>query len=353
MDDLARQIGALSPAQPGDEGPAPLSFAQERLWFLDRLQPGVPVYNMPFLVPLGRACRAAAVEQALTEIVRRHDVLRTSFPAEGGRPVLAIAPSRPIALPIVDLGALPGNARARAIDRLLWEERDHVFDLARGPLLRARLLRAGEREHVLLVNMHHIVSDGWSLGVFVRELSALHDAFAAGRPSPLAELPLRYADHARAQRRRFTAAALDEHMAYWRAQLAGAPVVLELPLDRPRPPEQTFHGEIQPFTVPAEVAVALAALARRHGASLFMVLVAAWKALLHRYTGRPDVVVGTPIANRNRTELEHLIGLFVNTLVLRTQLTGELTFLELLARVREVTLGAYAHQDLPIEKLVE
>jgi len=352
---LAGEGGA--PARPvpavAAEGPAPLSFPQERLWFLDRFQPGVAVYNMPFSVQLPSPCRVAAVEQALTEIVRRHEVLRTSFPAVGGRPSQVVAPAEPIALPIVDLRGLPEASRPQALERLFAEDWHHVFDLARGPLFRARLVRVDDTAHVLLINMHHIVSDGWSLGVLMRELSALYEAFAAGRPSPLAELPLRYSDYAREQRHRLTETALADHLAYWRTQLAGAPAVLDLPFDRPRPAEQAFRGETQFFVVPPAVASALAGLARRQGATLFMVLVAAWKVLLYRYTGQPDIVVGTPIANRNRTELEQLIGFFVNTLVLRTTLSGQLTFLELVSRVREVTLGAYAHQDLPFEKLVE
>jgi amino acid adenylation domain-containing protein len=338
--------------EPGEPGEPPLSFAQERLWFLDQYETDRPLYNIPVVVPLGRV-EARVVRAALDEIVRRHAVLRTTFPVVDGRPVQRIGPPGPVDLQLVDLRGLAQAQREPAVDRIFIAERDYRFDLARGPLFRAILAALDDAHHALVLNVHHTVSDGWSTGVLLREFHALYEAFRAGRPSPLPELPLQYADFAREQRRELRGEKLAELLGYWRRKLDGMPPVVDLPTDRPRPKHQTFRGETQLFLIPKPVADALAELARESGVTMFMVLLAAFDLLLARYTGSQDVVLGTPIANRNRADIEPLIGFFVNTLVLRTDLSGDPTFRELLSRVREVTLEAYAHQDLPFEKLVE
>jgi amino acid adenylation domain-containing protein len=330
----------------------PLSFAQQRLWFLDQLVPANPFYNVAAAVRLETAIDAVALERAVNEIVRRHEALRTTFRAVEGRPVQVVAPVLELALPVLDLAALPRAEREREALRLATEEAQRPFDLARGPLVRTSLLRLGPREHVFLLTLHHIVSDGWSMGVLSRELNALYGAFARGAPSPLPELPIQYADFALWQRRALAGEALERQLAYWRARLAGAPT-LALPTDRPRPPVARFRGASASLALPAELGVRLRRLAQAEGATLFMVLLCAFKALLSRYTGQEDIVVGAPIANRTRPELEGLIGFFVNTLVLRTDLGANPSFREALARVRDGCLGAYAHQDIPFERLVD
>ena len=331
----------------------PPSFGQQRLWFLDQLEPDNPSYNIPTAVRLTGQLNAAALEQSFSEIVRRHEALRTTFVVADGSPVQVIAPTLNVTLLVTDLSELPESEREAEARRLATEEAQRLFDLARGPLVRAGLLRLGEEEHVLLVTMHHIISDGWSTGVFVRELTALYEAFSAGEGSPLAELPFQYADYAVWQRRWLTGDELERQLSYWRQQLAGAPAVLELPTDRPRPPVQSYRGAKQRVALPKGVAEGLKGLSQQEGATLFMALLAAFQVLLGRYTGQEDIVVGTGIAGRNRAETERLIGFFVNTLALRTDLSGDPTFREVLGRAREVTLGAYEHQDLPLEKLVE
>jgi amino acid adenylation domain-containing protein len=330
----------------------PTSFPQQLLWLLDQLEPGRAIYNLPGPVRLTGALDIAALEQSLNEIVRRHEALRTTFDEVDGTPVQVIAPGLELTLPVTDLCHLPAGEREAASRRLVTEEARKPFDLARGPLVRAELLRLGDQEHVLLLTMHHIVSDGWSLQVLNKELAALYEAFSAGRPSPLPGLPIQYVDFAHWQREWLQGEALEKQLAYWRAQLAGAPAVLELPTDRPRPAEQSFRGAQASVMLPASLTEALKAMGQREGATLFMTLLAAFQALLSRYTGHEDIVVGSPIANRTRTELEGLIGFIANLLALRTDLSGDPSFRELLGRVREVTLGAYAHQDLPFERLV-
>ena len=327
-------------------GDLPLSFAQERLWLLDRLAPGNIVYNVTGALRLEGELDAEALERALSEIVRRHEVLRTTFALRDGAPVQLVAPPAPLRLAREDV------ADEAEVRRRVRAEAQRPFDLARGPLLRTSLLRVDDREHVLLLSMHHIVTDGWSMGILLRELATLYAAFARGEDSPLAELPIQYGDYAVWQREHL-AGALDPQLAWWRERLAGAPALLDLPTDRPRPAVQSHRGAVEPFALPRETAEQLRALARAEGATLFMVLLAAWQLLLARYSGQEDVVVGTPVAGRTRGEVEGLIGFFVNTLALRTDLSGAPSFRALLARVREGTLGAYAHQDLPFERLVE
>nr|QEO74274.1 condensation domain-containing protein [uncultured bacterium] len=333
--------------------PPPLSFAQHRLWFLDQLEPGTHAYNILVAVHLKGRLNQAALEQSFNEIVRRHEILRTTFAGVGGQPVQVISPSLTLTLPLIDLRDIPEARREAEVRELAVAEARRPFDLARGPLLRATLLRLGEAEHVLLLAMHHIVSDGWSMGVLIREAASLYEAFAAGRPSPLDEPPIQYADFAVWQREWLAGGVLETQLAYWKKQLGGELPVLELQLDRPRPPAQSYHGARHTTMLPAELYEGLKQLSRREGATPFMTLLAAFQALLHRYTGQAEVVVGSPIANRTRVETEALIGFFVNTLVLRSDLSGDPTFREVVGRVREVTLGAYAHQDVPFEKLVE
>jgi amino acid adenylation domain-containing protein len=331
----------------------PLSFAQARLWFLDQLEPGNAFYNIPAAVRLSGQLNVVALEQSLNQIISRHEALRTNFVTVNGQPVQVIASTLTLTLPVVDLRQLPESQRERDCQRLANEEAVQPFDLATEPLVRTKLLQLSESEHVLLLTMHHIVSDGWSMGVLVRELAALYEAFCNDSLLVLPELPIQYPDFAVWQQQWLQGEVLESQLGYWKQQLGGAPALLELPTDRPRPAVQTFRGAHQSFALSKEVTEALITLSQRQGATLFMTLLAAFETLLHRYTGQADICVGTPIANRNRAEIEGLIGLFVNTLVLRTDMSGNPSFEDVLSRIREVALGAYAHQDVPFEQLVE
>jgi amino acid adenylation domain-containing protein len=338
----------------GAGGTAPLlSFAQQRLWFLDQLDPGKSVYNVSRTERITGLLDVSALQLSLEEIIRRHQVLRTRFPSLNDQPIPLIVPDPSLTLSVVDLRDLPGytgeaTARVRAA-----QEAQQPFDLFNGPLFRATLLRLRDDDHILLLTTHYIVCDDWSLGILFRELSILYAAFSAGERSPLSELPIQYADFAVWQRKLLQGEFLEDQLSYWRQKLLGAPAVLDLPTDRPRPPVQSFQGSRQAFVLSKSLTEALKALGRHEGVTLFMTLLAAFQTLLYRYTGQQDIVVGFLIANRNLAEIEGLIGFFVNTLVLRTDLSGDPRFRELLVRVREVCLGAYAHQDLPFEKLVE
>ena len=332
----------------------PLSFAQQRLWFLDQFEVRKSFYNLPGAIRLKGKLNVTVLEQTFNEIVNRHEALRSTFTEVQGQPIQVIAP--PVSrrrLPVIDLRELPQSDREAAVKQLSAKEAQQPFDLERGPLLRTSLLQLSEEEYVLLLTMHHIVSDGWSIGVLARELAAIYEALWAGNQPPLPELPVQYADFAIWQRHWLCGEVLETQLAYWKQQLEGAPPLLELPADRPRPPIGTSEGATQSLLLSFELTAALKNLSQREDVTLFMTLLAAFKALLYRYTGRTDLLVGSPIANRNRAEIEGLIGVFVNTLVLRTDVSGDPTFRELLQRLREVTLGAYAHQDLPFEKLVE
>ncbi|HZG43377.1 MAG TPA: condensation domain-containing protein, partial [Longimicrobium sp.] len=346
----ALEPGAIRPRAGG--GAAPLSFAQQRLWFIDRLEPGSAVYNVPITWRLGGALDERALERALGEIVRRHEVLRTVFAEVDGSPVQVAAPFGGFALPVEDLSGLGEADREAAVGRRVGEEAWRPFDLAAGPLFRALLLRLGAEEHVLSLCMHHVIGDAWSTGVLFRELSALYEAYRAGRESPLRELPVQYADYAAWQREQLEGQALERQLAYWRERLGGAPELLELPTDHPRPAVQTYRGASVPVELSPELLERLEALGRSEGATLYMVLLSAFQVLLGKYGGSEDIVVGSPIAGRTRKEVEELIGFFVNTLVLRTGLGGDPSFREVLGRAREVTLGAYEHQEVPFEKLV-
>ncbi|MEF7612898.1 amino acid adenylation domain-containing protein [Aquincola sp. MAHUQ-54] len=330
----------------------PVSFAQRRLWFIDQLVPGNAFYNLHAAVPLKGPVDAAVLARALNALVERHEALRTTFVVAGDEPMQRVAESLHIELPAEDLAALALDARARRVAEAAQDEAQRPFDLAAGPLLRARLLRRAPGDQVLLVTLHHIVSDGWSMNVFWQELTALYNAFLLGRPSPLPELPIQYADYAVWQNEWLQGQALQAQLDYWRERLQGAPA-LDLPTDRPRPPVASYRGAQQPVRLRAPLAAQLRALGQRQGTTLFMTLLAAFATLLARSSGQTDVVVGVPTAGRTRAELEGLIGFFVNTLVMRCDLAGDPPFDALMQRVRQVALGAYANQDLPFEKLVE
>ncbi|MBD2120847.1 non-ribosomal peptide synthetase [Trichocoleus sp. FACHB-262] len=332
--------------------PLPLSFAQQRLWFLDQLVPENPFYNMPSAVRLSGHLHLKALEQAFAELVQRHETLRTRFAKVDGQPTQIITPTLPLSIPVTDLQSLDSSAQEETVRQIATEEAHCPFDLTVSPLLRVKLLQLEATEYLLLLNLHHIISDGWSLGVLMRELGALYTAFAEGQPSPLSELPIQYADFAHWQRQWLQGEVLESQLAYWRQQLQDLPV-LNLPIDHPRPATQSYKGAIAPLALSPQLTQALEELSQKAGTTLFMTLLAAFQTLLFRYTGQTEVAVGSPIANRNRSEIEGLIGFFVNSLVLRTDLSGNPTFRELLERSREVALAAYAHQDVPFEKLVE
>ncbi|HEY7216731.1 MAG TPA: amino acid adenylation domain-containing protein, partial [Thermoanaerobaculia bacterium] len=331
----------------------PLSFAQQRLWFIDQFEPGSPLYNMPLALRVEGPLQGEVLALCLGEVVRRHEALRTVFAALEGLPVQVVQPAAPLALPVVDLSGLPATVREAAVFALAAAEAGRPFDLTRGPLLRGVLLQLAEDDHVVALTLHHIVSDGWSMGILVREVSALYGAFAEGRPSPLPELPIQYADFAAWQRSWLHGEILESEISFWRQQLTGLPPLLELPTDRPRPAVQSFRGATRPVRLPAELLRQAQALGQREGATLFMVLLAGFQILLARYSGQQDLAVGTPVAGRNRVETEGLIGFFVNTLVLRGDLTGKPDFRTAVARVRERELAAQMHQDVPFEKLVQ
>jgi amino acid adenylation domain-containing protein len=343
---------ALHPV-PRDQA-LPLSFAQQRLWFLDQFEPNTPLYNIPGpAVRLRGSLNVEALRQALNAIVARHETLRTTFTIVDGTPMQVINGRRQGELEVIDLRAWPEAEREAETQCILNREAGRPFNLANDLMLRALLLRLGKEEHVLLLIQHHIASDYWSTDVLFRELAAYYTSFTAGGAVALPVLPIQYADYAIWQRQWLQGARLETQLAYWKQQLAGAPPGLELPTDRPRPSTQTYRGARQALELSPALTEALKALSHREGVTLFMTLLAAFQTLLHRYTGQDDIVVGSPIAGRNRPEVEGLIGFFVNTLTLRTDLSGNPTFRELLGRVREVALGAYAHQELPFEKLVE
>ncbi|HEX6912735.1 MAG TPA: amino acid adenylation domain-containing protein, partial [Longimicrobium sp.] len=333
-------------------GPVPLSFAQERLWFLDRLQPGDTSYNLPSGLRIPGEMDAAVLERAVAEVVRRHEALRTTFPETDGEPVQRIAPFTGFTLPVEDLSGLDDGAREAEVRRRAAEEATTPFDLAAGPLFRARLLRLGDEEHVLLACLHHIVTDGWSNGVLFAEVKALYDSYKNQLPPALPGLPVQYADYALWQREPAQLAAEARQLEYWTRRMAGAPELLPLPTDRPRARTQSMAGASVPVHLPPAVLDGVRALAHAEGATPFMVVLAAFQLLLGRWAATDDVVVGTPVAGRTRRELEGLIGLFVNTVVLRTDLSGDPAFRALVRRVRQDTLNDYANQDLPFERLV-
>ncbi len=336
-----------------DSNQAPLSFAQQRLWLVLQLDPDNVAYNVPEALVFKGPINVAALARSFSEIVRRHEVLRTTFQLVSGEPKQVIGQPQPITLNVIDLTQLPRPERDTAVTQLINEEAAQPFDLTRGPLLRVKLLKVEDEEHILLMTLHHIVYDGWSQGVLLEELTTLYNAFRLGQDSPLPELSLQYADFAMWQRDWLSGETLEKQLSYWRNKLSGALTVLELPADRLRPAVQSHRGGNELFALPETLSLKLQNFSNENGVSLFMTLLAAFKVLLHRYTGQTDICVGMPIANRNRAETEDLIGFFVNNLVLRSDLKGNPTFNSFLAQVREETLNAYAHQDMPFEKLVE
>ena len=331
----------------------PLSFAQQRLWFIEKLEPGTAVFNMPTAIRLEGSLDVEALERALSEILRRHETLRARFSEVDGRPVQTIAPALPISITHIDLRETQGDQKDEAVRRLASLEARQPFDLGNDLPMRGSLLELSDQDHVLLLTLHHIVSDGWSMGVLVREVATLYQSFSKRESSPLAELEIQYADFAYWQRNWLQGEVIDEQLGYWKRQLSDDSTVLDLPTDRPRPPVQTFRGAREYLRLPDELTRKINALSRSENVTLFMTLLAAFQTLLYRYAGQNKILVGTPIAGRNREELENLIGLFANTLVLHADFSDAQTFRALLAQVHQTTIGAYAHQDLPFEKLVE
>ncbi|HKV07245.1 MAG TPA: amino acid adenylation domain-containing protein, partial [Thermoanaerobaculia bacterium] len=354
--DLERMPGEAGPpplVRVERRGDLPLSFAQQRLWFLEQLQPGSPVYNMPVALRLRGELSVPALRASLNEVVRRHESLRTVFVQVEGQPFQRVLAPAAVPLGVIDLSGLDPEAREGELDRWVQEHAERSFDLGSGPLLRSRLVRLGEAEHAVLLAQHHIVSDGWSTGVLVREVVTLYGAFAAGRPSPLPELSVQYPDFAVWQRGWLAGEVLERQVGYWRERLAGLPELLELPTDRPRPAFRSGRGARHAFHLPGVELRKLKDLGSRVGATDFMTLLSLFQALLSRVSGQEELATGTVIANRGRSELEPMIGFFANTLVLRGDLSGRPGLRDLLLRTRESALEAYAHQDLPFESLVE
>ncbi|MEO1353029.1 MAG: amino acid adenylation domain-containing protein, partial [Cyanobacteria bacterium J06635_15] len=348
------QASTRPPIRPRtDHGKLPLSWAQERLWFLNQLEGVGATYNIAGAVRITGDLDINALQQALSAIARRHEVLRTSFKTVDGAPLQVIHPEATLNINVVDLGQLDVAERETVLHEQVELEAITPFDLEISPLIRCGLFQLNDRESVLLVTMHHIISDGWSIGVFIQELSTLYQAFLAGEPSPLTTLPIQYADFALWQRQWLSGELLETQLNYWRQQLEDAPDLLKLPTDRPRPTAQTYRGTTQRFSLDAELTQKLQTLSRESGTTLFMIVLTAFATLLYRYSGQDDILIGSPIANRHRTEIEPLIGFFVNTLVLRTRFADNPSVKDLLVRVRETTLQAYEHQDTPFEQVVE
>ena len=357
LDKRRRGVGAtpapLATITPsGASGRTPLSFAQERFWFLDQLDPGTPAYNIAEAFRLTGTLNLDVLNRSIDEIARRHDAMRTTFPTIDGTPAQVVAPAVPQSLPLVDLRQLAPAEQEREVERLAAGEAAYAFDLQRGPLWRAIVVRLAPDEHVVLLTLHHIIVDGWSFGVLTHELAALYNAYVDGQPSPLPPLPIQYADFARWQRDVEQSTAFEPQLAYWKRQLTGVEA-LELQTDRPRGGNQAARRVWQPFELSEPVSEALKELSQREGVTLFMTLLAAFKVLLYRYTNQTDIVVGSLIANRNRPEIEPLLGVFINMVPLRTDLRGTPSFRELLGRVQTVALAAFAHQDVPIEVLAD
>ena len=336
-----------------ESGPAPLSFSQQRLWFFDQFEPASFAYNLLTPVSLQGKLDVSALQEAFNELVRRHEVLRTTFELRDGQPVQVIGPQHSIPIRQIELSHLPQAEQQQKFETLFNEQVRQPFDLKKGPLLRITLIQMAPQEHVLLLSMHHIVTDGWSMNVLVREAVALYRAYSSGRIPDLPPLPIQYADFAVWQREWLQGEVLAQQLAYWKQHLGVKPAVLELPTDHPRPAVQTYRGDDFSFAFSPALSASLKTFCRTQAATLFMVLLAGFKVLLHRYTGQQEIIVGSPIANRQRKELEGLIGFFVNTLPMRTVVSGDVSFGEVLKRVKEAALSAYSHQDLPFEYLVE
>ena len=331
----------------------PASFGQQRLWFLDQFEPGSPYYNIPIAFRLSGRFDIDVFEQTINEIVRRHEVLRTVFKSVDGKPMQIILPEMLVTVACIDLEQFPYEQREQELRTLAQAEGRAPFNLSTGPLFRARVIRVSSTDHVALVTMHHIISDGWSIGVFIGEISRVYPEYDRGRPSPLPELAIQYADFAEWQRSSLQGDVLEKELAYWKSNLAGAPEVLDLPTDRPRSAVYTNAGATESLKLSVQLTHDVYRLARQEGVTLFMLLLGGLQSLLSRYSGQKDICIGTPIANRTQGETEALIGLFINTIVLRSDLTDDPRFTDLLQRVRRTTLDAYSHQDLPFEMLVD
>jgi amino acid adenylation domain-containing protein len=345
----ATQITSLSLVPVARDKDLPLSFAQQRMWFLSQLDGESTSYNESFQLRIVGKLSVTALEKSINEIIRRHEVLRTNFPTVEGVPFQVIRPNLNLSIPVIDVQ----NFTETTVQKIITQEVNKSFDLGTEPLIRATLLQQDPESHLLLITMHHIIIDGWSMGVFFKELEALYPAFIQGKPSPLQELTIQYADFALWQREWLTKEVQDKQLEYWKQQLAGAPPLLELPTDYPRPPEQTFAGASVEFHIDADLTSQLVTLSQKSGVTLFMTLLTAFAVVLHRYSGQDDICIGSPFANRNRREIDTLIGFFVNTLVLRTQWSGNPSFSQLLEKVRSVVWDAHAHQDIPFEQVVE
>lgn len=331
----------------------PVSFAQQRLWFLDQLDPGSPVYNIPAAIHIEGELDVKVLEQSFNALIERHEILRTTFAVVDDEPVQVVSSAQPFTLPLEDLQRYPSSEQEEVVQQRMYLASTRPFDLQQGPLLSARLFRLAEKKHILFLNIHHIIADGWSIGILWHELGILYTSLLTGCPSPLSDLPIQYADYAVWQRKWLTGERLERLTEYWRRQLAGAPVSIDLPADRVRPPTQTFCGSLYNFSLPSALVTQLESLSEREGVTPFMTLLALYQTLLYRYSGQDDVLVGTPVAGRTRSRVDGLLGFFVNILVLRGDLAGNPCFSALLRRTREVCLGAYAHQDMPFEKLVD
>ena len=334
-------------------GNLPLSFAQQRLWSLAQLEPNSSVYNIPVAFRLVGPLNVAALKQSIEEIVRRHEILRTTFSVQNGQAVQVISADQTLTLLVTDLRKFHESKRETEAQWLANEEAQKPFDLVQGPLLRVKLLCLAEEEHILLLTMHHIVSDGWSFNIFFRELTDIYEAFSTGKPSPLPDLPIQYADFAVWQLQWLQGEVLESQISYWKQQMDGSIAALELPIDRSKPPVQNYQGSRKSLVLTKDLTNALKVLSEREGVTLFMTLLAAFKTLLYRYTGQEDIIVCSPVACRNRVETKGLIGYFNNIVVMRTELSGSQNFRELVDRVRRVALGAYEHQDLPFQKLAD
>ena len=333
--------------------PCPLSFAQQRLWFLDQMGSGLTVYNMPYPVRVQGKLNIKILEDTFTEIIRRHESLRTKFINLDGEPKQVISAPCQFRLPVVDLRGLADKRRESEMLSLVRQEANYPFDLANGPLLRVCLLHLDAEDYAVLFTMHHIICDGWSLTVMLNEINRVYEVFCSGIGSPLPELPVQYADFACWQRQWLQGVVLEEHLSFWRERLEGRPSILELPTDYPRPAIKTYHGASLGMSLPAALHNKLKQLCRDEEVTLFSCLLAAFHVVLYRYTGEEDIVIGTSVANRTSPETEKLIGFFVNLLALRTNVSGDPSCRELIHRVQEVVLDAYAHQQLPFEKLVQ
>lgn len=376
MDDLLKSMSTLSPEkqklvelllkekninvaqnrivpQSRQENSFPLSFAQQRMWFLDRLAPGNPMYNNPAAVSIKGRINVAAIEKSLNVMGQRHEVLRTVFNVRDGQPVQVIQEDARLRLNNVDYSNLGDSEKQDKLRRESIAEAQRPFDLSTGPLLRSTLIKMGQDEHIFLLTMHHIISDAWTLSLFIKEFAELYTSFSEGRETQLSELPIQYVDFACWQREYLKNEVLEEQLSYWARDLQGADKAMNLPIDHKRPKMQTFNGDVVYFQVSADVTKRLQNTSKQQDATLFMTLLAAINLLFYHYSGQEDIAIGTPIANRNRSEVEFLLGVFVNTLVMRNDLTGNPTFVELLKRVKKKALGAYAHQDIPFETLVE